>query len=318
MVDALGLLKMGVPALFRGGSIVVQKVNRMRRIDEAIKGIADDSLVASAIHDFEVVKGSWIGEFTMTVDGFLRHFEKSGLVNTMMMEAIVAKESSVVGQSFVEMFVAQTGQDEENGRALCQQIRTSFSVSAKYLLKDPVLAEFIRASTDTILDAIARVERVFLELSSAFKNAPPEEFLADLLPRMTRSSVNEFKVIKVETSQGRKDVDINKIYIPPRLSLRTHDRIDTVRKLVLDSVEKNVAGATDFRMVDRSRKLVEALAQVNLDEISTASRVVILGDPGGGKSTLLQSICHSAAVASQTHTGRWRSFSGHVPDKGHS
>lgn len=299
MIDALGIVKMGVPAAFRGGSIVLQKVNRMRRIDEAIKGIETSDLLQTATRDFEIVKGSWRGEFTETVDRFLRHLEETGLAHTIMLEALVGRNSDAVRQAFIGLFVSQTNQSEQNAEALYRQISVSFGITSRFLLKDPVIADYIKASTGSILDSISRVENAVDHLCAAFKSKPDNEVIADLVPKIIRASINEFKVIRVETSQGRRDVEISKIYIAPRLTFRDQDKLNISRKAITDSIDAHHGPHSDYNSLERIKRSIEALSSVSIEEVSTASRIVVLGDPGGGKSTLLQSICHTAAAKSQ-------------------
>ncbi len=298
MVDALGLLKIGGTAAFKGGSIIMQKVSRFRRIDDAIKGIEDSDLFKNAIADFEIVKGSWLGEFTITVDAFLRHFENSPIVHTMMMESILDRPSEPIKRSFIEMFQVQTGQPSENGEALYNQMIKSFSITAKYMMKDPVVADFIRASSDHMVQNVQRVEAVVSDICEAIRGKPAAEILVDFVPKLIRAAVNEFKVIRVETSQGRKEVDINKIYIAPRLSFRDSDHVVQSRKIITESLERSQSNSSDYRSIDRARRSVDQLAQVEIEDVSAAARVVVLGDPGGGKSTLLQSVCHTTATNS--------------------
>lgn len=298
MVDALSLFKIGGTAAFRGGTIVMQKISRLRRIDDAIKGVEESDQAKAAIEDFEIVKGSWIGEFTVTIDKFMRQLERSPLIHTMMSEAVLDRQSNAIRRSFLEMFRTETGQSEENGVALYGQITKSFAITAKHLMKDPIVADFIRVSTAHILQNLQRVEAVVHEICEAMKGRPAEEILGDFVPKLVRAAVNEFRIIRVETSQGRKDVDINKIYIAPRLSFRESDQVVRSTKLITDSIERNQTGISDFRSIDRTRKSIEQLSNVDIDDVMAAARVVVLGDPGGGKSTLLQSVCHSTATKS--------------------
>lgn len=300
MIDGLGLLKMAFPAAIKVGSIAFQKVARLRKIDDVLKGIEQDSNAKKAIDDFERVRGTWRGEFDVTVNTFLRAFEKSALLQAVYNDSLLSIRAPGVRASFVQLFVTETGQCSENGDALYEQIHKSFEITARYITKDPILAEIVQASHGAIAAGIQRIDESVESICSAIRSRPTSEVLKDIVPKLLRSAVSEFRVIRVETSQGRKDVDIGKIYIPPRLEPRNVEQIRSSIKVFVDTIAKEHPDQRLDSFSHRSRRenLENSLSSVFISDIMELARVVVLGNPGGGKSTLLQSVCHTVASES--------------------
>ncbi|MES2422068.1 MAG: NACHT domain-containing protein [Pseudomonadota bacterium] len=301
MVDALSVLKLGGSAAVKAGSLAFQKIARLRKIDEALKGIEDDAATKKLIDDFEIVKGSWRGEFTTTIDSFLRTFEASPLITAVFNAALVGSDTPSLKKSFTELFVSETGQDAANGNVLYDQVYGSFSLSAKYLTNDPMLCDIIQACHETVSRSIETIESSVNSIVASIKHRPDSDVVNEIVPKLVRAAISEFKTIKVETSGGRKEVDIGKIYIPPRLSNRDPE---ANRSIVTSFTEALISeyGSTRSNSVNvhqRRSEIETSLTSVSLNDLSGLSRVVVLGNPGGGKSTLLQSLCYAAANNAQ-------------------
>ena len=104
-----------------------------------------------------------------------------------------------------------------------------------------------------------------------------------LLVRLTRALQLSYRSIRIETNKGPKLVPIMEIYTPARLIHRPSDLID-INVLIPDT---NGPEATVSR---------RSLQNVTYSEFrDTFSRALVLGDPGGGKSTLCQYICFEMA-----------------------
>jgi hypothetical protein len=213
MITAATIFKLAIPAVQKAGSLIFQKLSRLRRIDDAINLVVDDELAKTAVSDFEIVKGTWRGEFDVTVDGFLRAFEASGLNHAMFNNALANPNSPALKGTFVALFQKETGQGRENGELLYGQIARSFEITAQYLTKDPVLARMIRASHQDMLAALTTVEAAVESIKLGIANRPSAEEVLEVIPRILRAVSGDTRYIRVETSQGRKDIEIGKIYI---------------------------------------------------------------------------------------------------------
>ena len=74
---------------------IFQKIVRVRKIDAPLKGeAAKNPAIKTAMHDFEVVLGSYQGDLTQQIDKFLRDLEKSGLIDAIAQQALLKRRSS--------------------------------------------------------------------------------------------------------------------------------------------------------------------------------------------------------------------------------
>lgn len=295
MVTAASILKLAAPAIQKAGTLVFQKLSRLQKISDALDNIEDTDLAKKVIEDFEIVKGSWKGEFTVTVDKFLRAFEATGLDATMVNSALLQSRSQSVEDTFVALFTSETGQDEQNGRSLYNQVAKSFEVSVALLTKDQVMVRVIRASHHSLLESIAKLESAIEGVHLGINKRPTDEELSEVIPRIIRSVAGDTKQIRVETSQGPKEVEIAKIYIPPRLRVRAPEDVRViVRGAIDESITSKRKVSLAFTAVPQHDVEAE-VTNISISDISCISKTVILGNPGGGKSTLLQSVCHKIA-----------------------
>lgn len=158
------------------------------------------------------------------------------------------------------------------------------------------------------LDLVNEALSAFIAPVAPEKVAGPDD-LAGVLARIARGLQNSYKYIRIETLKKPKDVDIDKIYIPPRLAMRAtrrqRRRIDTyVKGLDHASMRELVAHAGQQGHTLRVGTSENMLSQLTYPELRSGfRRIVVLGDPGGGKSTLCQKLCSDlckqAALGSQ-------------------
>ena len=208
MVDAIAIFKLAVPAIQKSGSMIFQKLGRVRKIADAMNGIHDDPEVKKAISDFEIVKGSWRGEFTVTVDKFLRTLEAGGLNRMLFSDAMLGQRSLNVKNVFIELFKSETGQPARNATLLYDQIMASFEITSRLLTKDPALFDIVRISHESLSQDIQKLSDSVSSILNGIQKAPSIVEKSEIIPKLLRSAVAEFKQIKVETSQGRKDIEI--------------------------------------------------------------------------------------------------------------
>jgi hypothetical protein len=89
----------------RAGSLAFQKAMRVTKIEQAIRGQAQrNSNVKAAMNDFEVVIGTRFGEYTVQLAKFLEELERSGLITTMVEDALLDRGSPEVQSSFEALF----------------------------------------------------------------------------------------------------------------------------------------------------------------------------------------------------------------------
>lgn len=274
-------------AISSAGTAFFQKIIRLRKVDQAIKGARGQSEpVDKAISDFEYVIGAFYGELTEGLERFLLELSRSGLISAMAELAILKRRSVPVQKAFVQLHNETIGTNEGDANALFERLMVSLEVSFEYLAKDRTVAFLIRAASDQLearLDGISEKLEALLCDNTEFSLEDVDGTLQKLLPRLA----NSFKDLPIETHRGLRKKDIQQLYTPSRLRHRN----DRLIKGTLDLGSVTIKG--------RPLQKADAVEVISYSEFrSCFKRVVVLGDPGGGKSTLCQYLCYDLAKQS--------------------
>lgn len=289
----LNLLSSG---LQRVSNSVFQKFLRLRRIDAALRGEAQrNPLVKKAIDDWERVLGTYLGEYDEALDSFMQSLERSGLLEGITQSALLRRSIDNNKILFTSEFESYCPGHPKSPDELYDQLFTSFSITLREITKDPILSDLVTAHSEQInsrLDLIEQTLTTKTELK--FANATERR---DALLRLSRGLLQSYKEVRIETIRsGAKLVPLDKIYIPPNLSLKSLDR-NQVRTLIRKHTDFDPAHS-DPRVIagfydDLSTSVDSSITVSKFADFRRSfQRVVILGDPGGGKSTLCQKVCH--------------------------
>jgi hypothetical protein len=281
----------------RLGSLAFQKVVRIAKIESALKGTIKSPLVKSAIDDFETVVGNRYGELNVQLSEFLREVERSGIINSMVENALVGRASPELKNLFIEVHGRIIGVGNGDPNLLYDRLATSFSVSLEELAKDRVLLEAFRLHRAELDERLDKIDVALVDLTDR-KRGPsiPFDVLQSTLLKIARGLQGAYRSVRVETTKGARSVEINRIYIPPKLSYRdtkkNASKIAKVAKFLEDRSHANKLQL--FETQDDS--VHHSLARITYQDLRLLfNRVVVLGDPGGGKSTLCQHVCHDLA-----------------------
>ncbi len=87
----------------RLGSLAFQKIIRIAKIENALKGVAKNPSVRTAIDDFETVIGNRYGELDSQLFEFLREVERSGIVNSIFENALICRDSPELKSIFLDL-----------------------------------------------------------------------------------------------------------------------------------------------------------------------------------------------------------------------
>lgn len=210
-------------ALQRGVSIIFQKISRVRKIDAALKGqLTGNSLVRTAVDDYEVLLGSYYGEFTVAIDGFHRHLEKTGVIEAITESALIGRDSPAIRNMFVREHALFFDKTEGSPEKLYDSMRNAFAVSLQELCKDIVLLKFLTVTHKEISLRLDAIEAAALTYSDRRHSlAAADDAAKANYTRITKGLQQSYKEVRIETIRGgARPVDIDKIYIPPKLSLR--------------------------------------------------------------------------------------------------
>lgn len=295
--------------LSRAGSLSFQKLRRLRRIDAAFKSkkLLHGPL-RKAVSDFEIVIGSYHGELTENLFDFLREFESSGLIVTITEEILLGYESEQSALAFQALYQQYFKGADSDGRELYNKIRSSFEITFMELKNDDVMVPALRALHSTItarLDSIAESYRAnSQQLERINFNAVDDK---DLLARISRGIKSKFYSLKIETTKGVRSVEISRLYVPARLLPRDHV-IHTGRPNFSYRMKASYESTEDHASTLALFPLSYDEKGIQYKDFKTSFRkAVILGDPGGGKSTLCRALCYELArksVAAATQSSK--------------
>ena len=194
---------------------------------------------------------------------------------------------------------------------LFDKMMSSFRVTLDEISKDKVLLDAFRLYRRELGVRLDQVDLALVELSkTSSKAAFTFDDLKPTILKIAKGLQGAYRLIRVETNKGPRTVDISKIYIPSKLRYReTKSNAEKVTSItrVLGGGSKKSSGPELFSA--RHEVAQEHLVNITYSDLRLLfNRVVVLGDPGGGKSTLCQHLCHDlakqAAASLQADSGR--------------
>lgn len=277
---------------------------RIARIENALKGVVKNPAVQTAINDFETLIGNRYGELDTQLFEFLREVERSGIVKSIFENALIGRDSPELKRIFIDLHARIVGPGNGAGDLLFERMVGSFSVTLTELSKDRLLLEAFRLHR---AELDARLDKMDLALVSLGKKERASgitfEVLQGVLLKIAKGLQGSYRSVRVETTKGARSVEITRIYIPPKLTYRDTKKNAAKVAKVARFLKKSGSGPVSLELFDAQEDNVpEPLTSITYQDLRLLfNRVVVLGDPGGGKSTLCQHLCHDLsrqAVAS--------------------
>ena len=277
-------------AIGRAVPVLYQRIVRRSKVEAALRGgSTPNSAVKQSLQDYEVIIGSFYGQLTESLDKFLQQLESSGIVVSMAEEAVAKKQTQATYASFCNLHREVFGEHPGDAKKLYDQMRVSFEASLELLVKDPAVALLVKSISS---DLIVRLERIEQQTSSPRTSKPICEDLNEFLSifqKINRAMALRFRDIRVETNRGARQVSIDRIYIPSKLRVKKETKLLT-EMIALDSGLRRIIERVQFEPSDQH------IARVSYNEFRSGfRRAIVLGDPGGGKSTLCQYLCYNLA-----------------------
>jgi predicted NACHT family NTPase len=283
----------------RVGSLTFQKAMRISRIEQTLKGSAQrNSNVKLAMEDFETVIGNRYGQLNERLACFLEELERSGLITAMVEDALLERSSHEVKAAFASLHARAFPDGEGSPEELFGKLTLSFSTTFREASKDKLTSDMLKMIFRELSVRGDQIDQA-LQLTNRHSKKKKEsslEHLRSALLKIARGLQSTTKQVRVETNKGPRSVDISKIYIPPKLRYRDTKR--NAETLAKTSALVRPKGRIITRDGAEAEWRVDpaTLQSITYSDLKLSfSRVVILGDPGGGKSTICQNLCFDLA-----------------------
>lgn len=263
-------------ALSRCAAAPLKKLARMSRVASAAEGHEKiPSAITTAISDFETWMGSYQGEYTEEVAALIDDIKGSGAIIQLAEYAVIGRDSEALRGLIYSIFKRNVYSSEidfnEFYKNICSCLRSSINEQVGEKALPTIISAYYRA-----------IDEKFFELENAIRllsaDAQPnsKEIIAYAVTTLSPALAAALSHVNVQTVRGPKRQSLAKIYEKPTLVRITNP---------------------DALRVGRARNLSFDFETLNSDEVDYETlrdsfrRAVILGDPGGGKSTIGQSIC---------------------------
>ncbi len=254
---------------------LVDAVARRKNINRAL-GTQPDLISKSnanpAIQDIIKVIGNDNGLYDTNVATFLEEVERSAIPDALKQFALCGHDSSAVFPAF-DLIYKSYDLLPFSSKALFEALFVAISTRLEQAVEEKVLFEAFKAHSG---DLASRIDALSACLRNAGSLYPlPASQFADLRIKIAKGVENGNRQINVETTQGTRKVNILKLVIPARLNA--------------------VGSKADIPSPHRDYPYSKQQSTGYVPFRRAFNRAVILGDPGGGKSTLTQLLCYDLA-----------------------
>lgn len=282
-------------AVTRSGSVLFHKIVRRRRIYSAI--IAERSLpppVRQALDDVQVVLGSYTGELTKPLSDFLGELERSGVITAIVEHALTGVNDAEVRKTFNDLHSIFFPGKPDDAKVLFSKLSIALRTSLQESFKDPAGAFLLQSLASQLQANALRTSANLHQHAQRKLDRPDFDSINTTIGRLSKALQGRFKAIRVETNRGSKNIDISKIFVPSKLRYLRQPAFLTS---ALEDLPQKVGSSTeDYLDLQLATERLEEITYQDLR--NSFHRVVVLGDPGGGKSTLCQALCHELAKMS--------------------
>jgi predicted NACHT family NTPase len=194
--------------------------------------------------------------------------ERSAIPESLARTILSGSDTEAIYPAFELIFTSFSTQLSFKARDFFDAFHRAIRLHLEEEVQDPRLLEYITAQNKRMMRQLADIS-LALKRAIDISEPIPAIKLADSRLRLARSLEVANRYITVETLQGAKRYRIKHLAVHPRLSQM--DPIDPEHK----GFEPQPSGHIPYLLFK-----------------TTVRRAVILGDPGGGKSTLTQLMCY--------------------------
>jgi hypothetical protein len=232
----------------------------------------NDAIVRAAFDDLVKYIAHELGMYTNEMSNFLYELLRSSIPDTIKQLTMLGRDPISAYSSFKDLldtFELTAIDSEKLYSLLCIAIKARFSNS----IAPQSILEVINKRGD---DVVARLEAIAKNVSPIEQSAlmSASEF-ADMRLKIARHIEIQNKTLTVETTQGPRKVPIKKLVVPARM-----EEVQSQAEAIMPHRDAHREGNPPVPFINFRRSFFSA---------------VILGDPGGGKTTLTQLLCFDLA-----------------------
>lgn len=244
--------------------------SELRRKDLVSKALTDrhnardaaSERSSEALEDLARIIGNGHGKLDSNVAAFIRELRKTAIPETMANAALCGSNYSALFPAF-DAFYQRFKKLPFTSRELFDALHVACSERVD-AVQDKNLLDILRAQHTELVE---QIEQLCASLCSAKQSKLTFDEFKDARLKVARAIEAANRYTNVETLQGTKKFKLKSLAIPGRLSKLTPAEISSAKMGVIGETQSFLPFRRDF------------------------DRAVILGDPGGGKSTLTQLLC---------------------------
>jgi hypothetical protein len=265
---------------------VTVSVQRRQAIERSLTNPKDAKAKAfkRAIDDLQMVVANRFGANTQRFDDFLNELNRSAFPEILTETVLNGADNIVAKHIFDSVFqnYKETPEFKQLPDNLFSAIEVAVRAQYDMLSAESELLASISAKSNAICTKIERLVKTVdsIKLFNQQRTLTKAR-VDDIRVKLCKQIETKHRYITVETARGARKYSVSKLFIEPNFTRLNYD-------------ELSVPTRSKSRNAPSSRP--EDLFRIGYAELrNTLRRTVILGDPGGGKSTTVQHICFEFA-----------------------
>lgn len=233
---------------------------------------SSDAVIRSAFEDLTKYVGHELGSYTNEMQNFLYELMRSSIPDSIKQLVMIGRDPAPMFRPFkrlLDTFSLEDIDAEKLFKLLTAAIKARFSTS----LGPQSIVDVVNKRGDEVLARLEAIVTVANNLNHSESFTAQEMF--EMRLKVARHIEAQNKTLTVETTQGARKIPIKKLVVPARME-EVHSKSDAV----MPHRDAHRDGSQPVPFLSFRRTFFNA---------------VILGDPGGGKTTLTQLLCYDLA-----------------------
>jgi len=254
-------------------NVIKPKIDMISRRKLTGKNITEpdnliQSISESALDDLHVIIGSMKGNWTKAHSEFIKEIHRTTIPSSMIIQAFHGSEDLGTKDKFTNLFMSFN----EN-REAAEELYEILQKSIVLIVTTENFAEFTNQSLRAIRKDIKNLSFLLSQQDSHTNNdVIKKEDRDKLKEKICSKTYSNYRYLSVETDKGQKRVDLSKLFVSPMITQHTDKR------------SGDVSISSEYADPYSTLKYPSFKGKVN--------KSVIVGDPGGGKTTICQYISY--------------------------